>query len=213
MERKFISLFKLDDQGIPKTWGPEDNIYQIFLEAKSKVEKLVDLYSILRLKKEQDDESFFEMNDILELKQIKNFPLLNSDHIIIEPDACFNILQNFRTMANQLYQEAIKEQLSPKSLGSIPKSVMIIIGILGFNEFKLFLSMMFSSVLTFILFTFFILAGYIVHSLNLWIPIITMLKPVAKAIQSIMVAKFNEVINHIKEEMKKKKCNTSVNIS
>jgi len=59
MDRKFSKLFKLDEGGVPKRWKPTDNIQEQWLIAKEKVEPLIDLYSIIRIKSEDTDLSFF----------------------------------------------------------------------------------------------------------------------------------------------------------
>jgi len=192
MERRFVDLFKLDEKHIPRRWKPDDNIEQLWLQTKEKVETLIDLYSILRLTKEESNVSFFEKKESLEIKQIP--PDIPPEHIILEPDECVRTLQKFRDRANNYFQEAIKEQESHFSRGTIPRFFILLLCILGFNEFQTILSWMFFSPISFIFSLFLLIMAYVVYALNLYPIIITILQPVISVLQDQLLAKIEDTV-------------------
>jgi len=115
----------------------------------------------------------------------------------LEPDECVRILQKFRERAHQFFQEAIKEQEHKESHGSIPRSFILLLCLLGFNEFQYVLSWMFSSPITFIFVVFLGIIGYIIYALNLWPIISTVLNPVVTVLQDQFIGKVEQTLQQI----------------
>lgn len=50
MKAKFDRRFKLDDQGVPRIWGPTDDIRAVFVKAREEVAPLVDLFAEIKVR-------------------------------------------------------------------------------------------------------------------------------------------------------------------
>ena len=163
METRFLALFSTDANGLPKRWKPSENITEPYLFARFRAEDLLDLYSYMRLDPDDDCIHFFtEPTQERPLQRdLLSQPLAYSDEDEdggsssssssappkIRPQrilAPHNILQGFldqfRTLAQNAYMQALQDQEQISAHTQIPMSYYVLLCVLGFNEFKAILS-------------------------------------------------------------------------
>lgn len=132
----------MDENGIPRRWTPGTPIAEIYKKAKDRAEKLINIFCYMQLETALGK---VEENSLLENEDDPN--------LIINSNKKREILRNFNTECEASYSQACREQVPTQkfhskipytllplqetllSHGSVPMYMIILIVILGFNEF------------------------------------------------------------------------------
>jgi len=189
MEKRFGNNFKYDEHFLPRRWRPTDDIDKIFTAAKAKGEELLDLFSLLRLKPEHDHLSIWNKD-----KTGPNENPIDENLIILSYDETQKLLDRYIKDTDQMYSQAKHEQESVVSRTSIPPFVIILILILGFDEFTAVLT----SPLLLIFWCFVGVLIYILYLLNLMDFITTTFNQFLS--QGLVVAK-NQVFKQVTSQI------------
>jgi len=126
MEKKFNESFRMDDKGLPRRWRPGDDISSKFEEARKLGYRVLDLYSIIRLNPKYQELSF-----------LKDDPdtITDQNLIVLTEDECSMFKQRFKKETDAAYLEAMRDQENAGGISKIPMPMIVLLIILGFNEF------------------------------------------------------------------------------
>jgi len=188
MDRRFSKLFKLDSDSVPRRWKQGDNVKELWLESKSKVEILIDLYSIVRIRTEDSELSFFELKDG-NFNYKEEMPNIPKDLIVFDVDDCIRLHEKFKERADTLFNEAIKEQESSIHHGAIPKYMLLLLCILGFNEFTWVISFFLSGPLGILLMILLSVLAYSIYAFHLWPLIKPALTPFLETLKNVIMGR------------------------
>jgi hypothetical protein len=141
MQSKFDAVFNFDSNNLPRRWSRKDDIPAIFKKSRAVAESLIDLYAVMRLLPEEDKIVFFvpEIEGDPELAVTPTDIRDDDPRIILTHSECVALLDQERAATNQSYKAAIQDQETATTAGYNPL-VIIIIVILGWNEFITVLS-------------------------------------------------------------------------
>jgi len=149
MEKCFIDKFWLDERKLPRLWKPRDNIPQVFFAAKDQAEQILDLYSYMRMSPAENNITFFEKsttpmqhNVLLDtpIRRGSTDPVtLDKSRIIIQMNDRRHIWDNLCSKAQIEFTKAQHEQAQASSRMHLPVFVIVLLIVLGFNEFKMVL--------------------------------------------------------------------------
>lgn len=201
METRFISLFSTDANGLPKRWKPNENITEPYLSARFRAEDLLDLYSYMRLDPEDDCIHFFSeatperplQRDLLSQPLAyddENPPKIRPQRILAPHNILQGFLDQFRTLAQNAYMQALQDQEQVSAHTQIPMSYYVLLVLLGFNEFKAILS----NPLLLILFLTIGSFAYFVYKLKLGGVVLSMLSGFSKVSFATIKEKIYEYI-------------------
>jgi len=140
MYQKFSTQFEVDKDGIPRRWQPNDDIKGIWTLAKLDAEKLIDLFSVIRLTEEEFPLKFIKTTST-GIEVVVDLPQVPEQQILIQPKEAERYLQRFRDQATTAYHSALKEMERVASQGNIPKYLLVLLLILGANEMWMVLQM------------------------------------------------------------------------
>jgi len=156
MEKRFADHFKYDEHLLPRRWKPTDDIDKAFLESKSKGEALLEMFTILRLRPEDDSITLWN-------KETNSPTEIDEKLIILTYDEAQKLLERFKKDTEAMFTQAKHEQESVTTKTSIPTVVIVLVLILGFDEFMAVLS----SPLLLIFWIFVGVIIYVLYLLNL----------------------------------------------
>eukprot|EP01089_Gocevia_fonbrunei_P008477 TRINITY_DN2015_c0_g2_i1.p2 TRINITY_DN2015_c0_g2~~TRINITY_DN2015_c0_g2_i1.p2 ORF type:complete len:343 (+),score=109.07 TRINITY_DN2015_c0_g2_i1:1346-2374(+) len=126
MEKKFNDHFRLDDRGLPRRWRQGDDVATRFTAARQLGYTVLDLYSIIRLTPEHKKISY--MSD--------DSPVIEDPSIMVLTLDQTQVLQDrFKKESEAAYVQAVREQESSSMATKIPAPMILLLIILGFNEF------------------------------------------------------------------------------
>jgi len=134
MRKRFEEHFNMDDKKLPRKWRKQDDIAAIFQEARANAEKLIDLFSYLRIEQEDAKLSYFTLCANGEHEE-NTVDTIEQDKIIIPYKQCMTMCENFRHDTKNDYMQALNEQARLTSAGGIPGYVLVLLCVLGLNEF------------------------------------------------------------------------------
>eukprot|EP01130_Rhizamoeba_saxonica_P011959 TRINITY_DN4997_c0_g1_i1.p1 TRINITY_DN4997_c0_g1~~TRINITY_DN4997_c0_g1_i1.p1 ORF type:complete len:764 (-),score=183.00 TRINITY_DN4997_c0_g1_i1:33-2324(-) len=168
MDRKFAELFN-EDKGISRRWGDysENEITQFYKTAIYETERMVNLFSILRIDESDLELSFFEYENE-QLRFSEDIPDISRDLIVIDPQESLDLLDSFRAKAKREYQSAQDERENAKYRGGVPKIFWAILLILGANEMYLVGYMIIFNPFLLFLFTLIFGGAFIIYYFGLW---------------------------------------------
>ena len=173
---RFNSIFKYDDNGLPRIWSPADNIESIFQRAKLVVGQMVSRFE------------YFELNlDDLD-KDILNHEDFNKNDLrFVSISRKTSIMERFSKEEDTLFLEAKRATVASKA--EIPTWFLGLTILLGWNEF---LAILRNPLLTLVLVM--VIGGfYLIYYTQMGDPAIKIVKATA-----------NEIFKQIKEELKKR---------
>ncbi|GAM25534.1 hypothetical protein SAMD00019534_087090 [Acytostelium subglobosum LB1] len=177
MRKRFEETFSFDDKKLPRKWSKHDDIAKIFEEARFNAEKLIDLFSYMRLQEEEFEFTFFTKEDADESSSSSassssktSVPsvIIQPSQIIMTYEQCVDLVDNFRLDTKTDYMNALNDQAKASSSGGVPGYIILLLCILGFNEFIAVITNPLLLVLT-------ILVGsgaFVLHKLNMTGPFI-----------------------------------------
>jgi len=189
MSKKFNSHFEMDCEGVPRRWQPGEDVKTVWHKANVEAEKLVDLFSIIRLSEHEFDLHFFRATStgIEAVTAYESGPQIPEKNIMITQKECERHLERFREQAIAPYRSALKEIEHATSQGRIPMYVILLLFILGWNELYWFITTLFTNPIG----LFFMILSFVV-ALAIWrFNLLPVIKPIISMI-------FSEGGNYIK---------------
>jgi hypothetical protein len=175
MEKVFEKVFKSDGK-MPRVWKPGVELAAIYDEACAKGEKVLELYTVLRLE-EGDDK----------LKLLDESQKIPEDKRIMTRTKAQSILSAYEAFTTNACSEAQRAIDQFGKASSVPTILVILIVILGWNEFMYLLSNPMMLVLLITLAT----AGYAVHAMGMT-PVVL---PIVNAAYTQAMGMLNEFIS------------------
>ncbi|KYR00022.1 hypothetical protein DLAC_03519 [Tieghemostelium lacteum] len=167
LRKRFEENFNMDSRKLPRKWTKSDDISSVFRDARNNSEKLIDLFSFLRLDDGDNDVEYFKhtANDDHE----ENLSLIDqTDKIIISYKDCSTLCENFRRDIKSDYNQACSEQSRLSASTGLSPTLILLLCVLGFNEFIAIIS---SPLLLF--FTIILgIVGFVLYKLGLSAPVI-----------------------------------------
>ena len=154
MLKKFESKFNLDDQGLPRRWKQTDKISDYLITAREFAEGLLEVFSFLRLEESHDSITYLAEESPEEI---------DSELIILTWQEAQNIKEKFKTATETAYIQAVRDQESLTTTAHIPVYMLLLLVVLGWNEFWHILTSPILLFFTIIL----VVAGYVIYLLNL----------------------------------------------
>ena len=188
-------MFNLDEKGLPRRWKQGDDVRSIFLEAKTKTLQVLEAYSLIRLKEEMDKISYLE----------EGAEDVDKKHIVIPHEEAVRIKDDFERDANSSYLSAVRDQVlwfsrqklsifqeQVASAAHVPMYIILLIMVLGFNEFVHILTSPILLILTIIIG----IGGYVLYMLNL-------MGPAKKVMEALLHTSLSTLQSYVSEQMNK----------
>jgi len=154
MSKKFESKFNLDEKKLPRRWKPSDDISKIFMEARQEAESYIEKFSILRLKPELDEVKYLDA---------ESTTTIDPAIVILTHEEASMIKDKFYKETDSSYLQAVRDQENVSSTAHIPMYVIILLIVLGFDEFMSVIT----NPLLLILIVLLGAGGYVIYMLNL----------------------------------------------
>jgi len=177
LKEKFESIFRYDNNGLPKVWKPGDDIDGQFQTSLNESYKLCDLFKRIDI----------PLHKIKEVTEVDN---IDEDALdIIEASKKKMLLNRFRNTVEILYIDAKHSVVATKS--EIPYWMFIIIIILGWNEFMAVLR----NPIYFLLALISIISVYALYRTNMIQPALKILRSILRDIGHQIVEKLNAIEN------------------
>jgi len=154
MNKKFDEKFKLDERKLPRRWKPTDDIAHIFTDARQIAEVLLEMLSILRLSENLDSVRYLDPDS---KEQV------DDSLVVLSLEEAQIVRDKFYKETETTYLQALRDQDNVNSATHVPMYVIVLIVVLGFNEFLTVLSnpllLMFVIILG--------ATGYVIHFLGM----------------------------------------------
>jgi len=184
MTKRFEEKFNSDEQGLPRRWKPTDNISDFFLTARKQAENLLEKFSILRLTEELETVMYLDPNVTVHE--------VDPTFIILSYEEAQTIKEKFFKEAESSYKQALRDQENISTRSHIPMYVIVMLIVLGFDEFVHVIT----NPLLFMLFALLGITFYVLYLLNL-------LGPVRKALEHSLNASLSGLQAYLSEQMNK----------
>eukprot|EP01083_Nonionella_stella_P059531 155770_1 len=155
LKRRFDSIFRVDEDGVPRTWKPEDDIRPVYKKARQEALEILNIYAK------------YESCGTPDSKSNETFA---SEKVFIRPDKLEDIKLKFLQDITGSLREAEAQQ--NQTLTKVPKWAIAMMLLLGFNEIWAVLTNPF-------LFTLLLVFGaafFSVHQLNMGGTLLTVAK-------------------------------------
>ncbi|KAG0129974.1 RHD3/Sey1 [Tuber indicum] len=168
LRENFEDRFRYDEQGVPRVWKPTDPIEQAYTTAREATLKLIPLISRIRLASGvepplteflSDPPSDFE-------EDVDDMGVAKDEFVVLGEAKQVDLSTRFKRMADAVFVEAKRSTVS--SVAQIPIYFWGLMLALGWNEIWAVLR----SPVYFIFLLMCCAAAYVVHTLNLWGPIL-----------------------------------------
>lgn len=145
----------MDEQGLPRRWKQTDKISEYLIIAREFAEGLLEVFSFLRLDERYDSIHY--------LSEESSNEEIDPELIILTWQEAQNVEEKFKSATEIAYVQALRDQESLTTTAHIPVYMLLLLLVLGWNEFWQVLT---SPIL---LFTTIVLAatGYLIYLLNL----------------------------------------------
>ncbi|KAL7711600.1 ORF 3.5 [Entamoeba marina] len=113
MENKFISLFRNDKDGLPRKWKANDDLSKPYFHASEEAEKILDLFSYIRIDPKDDEMSFTSINPATGKKMLIEEPedaLIIPEKILFTLGERISMYDSFKHMTEVAFMRAQQEQ-------------------------------------------------------------------------------------------------------
>lgn len=156
MQKVFDETFRYTEDRLPRTWRRMEDVKEAYSTARSAALQLLDAFFLLRLDESLDDvhltfpSSVIETNGVQQQQQQRlvqssfKFPssekLGNEDNILLDEQNCLRCFENFSLKAEIAFAEAQRQQLMQSAQVRVPWWLIVLIIVLGWNEFMYFLT-------------------------------------------------------------------------
>ncbi|EFA78113.1 hypothetical protein PPL_08761 [Heterostelium album PN500] len=182
MRKRFEECFSLDDKKLPRKWSKHDDIGTIFEEARFNAEKLIDLFSYMRLNEDEYEFTFFTYDEASGSQgsssqsgsSSKSFVpsavIIDPENIILSYEQGVTLVDKFRLDTKTDYMNALNEISRSASTGGVPGYMILLLCVLGFNEFMAILMNPLYLIMAILIGT----GAFVLHKLHLSAPFIDM---------------------------------------
>eukprot|EP01133_Synstelium_polycarpum_P007405 gene7405-8657_t len=187
MRKRFEECFSLDDKKLPRKWSKSDDVGSIFKEARFNAEKLIDLFSYMRLDEEEWEFTFFTRDE--EADTPSNSIPTDLDNVIIPYEQCVSLTDTFRLDVKSDFMNAMNEQNRSSSAAGVPGYIILLLCILGFNEFIAIITNPLLLILVILLGA----GGFVLYKLNLTGPFID----IASSMLVNIINKIKDIVLHV----------------
>jgi len=177
LKEKFESIFRYDNNGLPKVWKPGDDIDGQFQHSLNESYKLCDLFNRI-------DIPIKKIKEVTELDNIDEDSL-----VIIETSKKKMLLNRFRNTVEILYIDAKHSVVSTTS--EIPIWMFIVIIVLGWNEFMAVLR----NPIYFLLVVIGLVTAYALYRTNMIQPLLKIIRSILRDIGHQIVEKITSIEN------------------
>lgn len=126
MTKRFDDSFRFDDRGVPRHFGPDEDIEAVFVAARSKGEELVDQLSEIRLSG--------RLTRLREGARKVREDVLRR-RVVIEAGTKSELVENLKRQAGAVFIEAKRTQEAAKITTKVPLWLFLLVLVLGWNEF------------------------------------------------------------------------------
>jgi len=154
MNKRFGDSFNLDENKLPRRWKPTDDIATIFMKSREVAETLLEKFCILRLGEELDSVKYLDPDSKEQVDE---------NLIILSHEEAQHIKDKFYKETEKTYLQALRDQENVNSATHVPMYVIVLILVLGFNEFLTVLTNPILLILT----IFIGVGGYVIYLLNM----------------------------------------------
>lgn len=124
MTKRFDDVFRFDERGVPRHFGPNEDIETLFVAAREKGEELVELLGEVKLKG--------PLTKLRDTARSIDPEVLRS--VILETHSKTDLLEKLKRQAGAVFMEAKRAQEAAKITTKIPFWVFVLVLILGWNE-------------------------------------------------------------------------------
>eukprot|EP01104_Vermistella_antarctica_P012650 TRINITY_DN3703_c1_g2_i1.p1 TRINITY_DN3703_c1_g2~~TRINITY_DN3703_c1_g2_i1.p1 ORF type:complete len:806 (+),score=215.04 TRINITY_DN3703_c1_g2_i1:97-2514(+) len=194
MEKIFDDAFRLDDNGLPRRWQPSDDVAGLFTRARDAAIRLIDVYAVIRCETDSlDGVSFLKADGATGIaagtggESTEMQAIVDPDYIVLTPDDCQQTRDRFKRDCESAYMQAVRDQETAGATGSIPAFMILLLIVVGFNEFMAIISNPLYLFVT-------VLCGgafYVINVLNLF-PVI---RPVMNTVVQQVVGRVQAAVN------------------
>lgn len=125
MTKRFEDTFRFDERGVPRHFGPNEDLEALFVVARDKGEQLVDLLGEVKLSG--------PLTDLRETARVIDESIQEST--IVKSHARADLREKLKRQAGAVFMEAKRAQEAAKITTKIPIWLFMIILVLGWNEF------------------------------------------------------------------------------
>ena len=102
----------MDEDGVPRQWTAKDDIKALWTTSTLASEKLVDLFSIIRLDSTDEQVHYFSVPEgATQVEAVDDPRKVNGDKVVLTQQDGARLLERFREQAKAPYFAAMKEQV------------------------------------------------------------------------------------------------------
>jgi hypothetical protein len=151
---------------------------------------LIDLFSIVRLNVDDDKLTQFKETET-GVEALETPPDVPEVLVVLPLDQAVVQLERFRDQSQVPYLQALREQENAKTNSSVPLYFIILLLILGFDEFMAVIANPIYLILAIILGG----TGYIIYKFNLTPFLMPVVRPIADVVRTPLLGFMTRVIN------------------
>eukprot|EP01116_Phalansterium_solitarium_P024479 TRINITY_DN899_c0_g2_i1.p1 TRINITY_DN899_c0_g2~~TRINITY_DN899_c0_g2_i1.p1 ORF type:complete len:745 (+),score=138.06 TRINITY_DN899_c0_g2_i1:153-2387(+) len=126
LNKRFETCFGQDERGLPRRWKANDDVAAIFARSKRQAEQLLEAFCVLRLDPSLDQVDFLSAESTADPE-----PSL----VILSPEEASALREQFSEAARSLYLQALRDQENIATVSRVPTYMIVLVLMLGFNEF------------------------------------------------------------------------------
>lgn len=124
MTKRFEDAFRFDDRGVPRHFGPNEDIEALFVAARDKGEELLELLSEVKL-----------VGPLTMLRDTaRSIDSETSKPVLLEPHSQTDLREKLKRQAGVVFMEAKRAQEAAKITTKVPIWIFAVLLVLGWNE-------------------------------------------------------------------------------
>lgn len=137
LERRFNTLFRFDEKGLPRKWNPNDDVDTLYFAARDETEDILDMYCYFRI--EDSDEKFkFTINHYDGDKSSESIEQLpegaREDRVILTHEERCQLIEHLNGVFEKGYLVALREKENSEVKYQIPLYLIVLVIFFGFDE-------------------------------------------------------------------------------
>ncbi len=123
MTKRFDDLFRFDENGVPRSFGPDEDLKTLYIEARGEAEKLADLFAEIKL-----------TGPLTVLRRATRDAKSTTPKRIFEAHQKTDLRNELHRRAGAVFMEARRSQEAAKITTRVPVWLIGLIIVLGWNE-------------------------------------------------------------------------------
>lgn len=134
MTRRFDDEFRFDERGVPRHFGPSEDVDSLFVSARESAEAVVDALLTMRLSGTFGPayDGNKESNEVDESEELR---AMGREVEVINPAMASELREKLRRQAGAIFLETKRSQEAAKVTSKIPLWIVGLVLLLGWNEF------------------------------------------------------------------------------